>query len=212
MQNNACKTIGPSSLENSPYQTVSAAIAALSTQDHRWLSRLTARRLRRLRQHAGLARYLAGMEPSDLIDEALQRLQTGSRRTKPKHLKTHQAFLNHLQGVINSLANNYTRHAEPHVIHVSLEQVEDDGGFQIETLPPQDVRREAVEREWFREALQTLGQSAAPESRAEVARLRAAAGVDAPATTLVNQCSETLLNHLQTEIRQGRIPGPEIVN
>lgn len=212
MQTPACNNNGPSSLASCPYQTVSAAIAALSTQDHHWLSRFTARRLRRLRRHAGLARYLAGTEPSDLIDEAFQRLQTGSRRTKPKHLTSHQAFLNHLQGVINSIANNYTRHAEPHVMHVSLEQVEDGDGFQVQALAPQDVRREAEEREWFHEVLHALDQSVSPEAKAELARLRAATGVDVPATTLVNQCSETLLNQLQTGIREGRIPGPEMAN
>lgn len=213
MQIPACNnSTGPSSLPGSPYQTVDAAITALTTQDHRWLSRLAARRLRRLRTHAGLARYLAGLEPADLVDEAFERLQTGSRRTKPRHLISHQAFLNHLQGVINSIANNYTRHVEPHVMHVSLGGTENDDAFQAEPMATQDVRREAEERDWFHEALQTLEHSVSADAKAELARLRAAASGDMSAATLVQHCSESLLTELQTGIRQGRIPGPEIAN
>ena len=134
MQIAACNNTGPSPLQDGrPYQTLSEAVAALTPQHHLWLARLASRRLRRLRTHPGLARYLAGKEPDELVDDAIQRLQTGSRRTKPKHLASLQAFLNHLQNVINSLANNYTRHAEPHIEHAPLGEVEEEGPY-VETV------------------------------------------------------------------------------
>jgi hypothetical protein len=213
MQVPACNnSTGPSPIaDRSPYLTVSAAVSALTNEDQLWLSRLAARRLGRLRSHPGLARYLAGKEPADLVDEAIERLQSGSRRTKPGHLASHQAFLNHLQGVINSIANNYTRHAEPHVEHLPLAGGEDDG-VHVEPPAAQDVRRDVAEREWLHWLLSTLEHSLSLELRDEISRLREAGHPGVPADVLVRQCSERLLTELQSHIRRVGVLGPEMAN
>jgi len=82
MLNNACTQTTEPQLEHS-FANVSQAIGALTSKDYSWLRRLAARRLTRLRAHEGLARYLAGMQPDDLINETIDLLQRGARRVKP---------------------------------------------------------------------------------------------------------------------------------
>ncbi|MCX6922039.1 MAG: hypothetical protein NT154_02290 [Verrucomicrobia bacterium] len=214
MHKKACNnSTGPSPLmDGGPYPTPSAAVAALTTQDQSWLSRLAARRLRRLRTHAGLARYLAGKEPAELVDEAIQRLQSGSRRTKPKHLASHQAFLNHIQSVINSIANNYTRHAEPHVEHLPVGMDKNNDFIYVEPPAAQNVRRDVTEREWLYWLFAVLEHSVSLELQAELARLREAGRPGMPADQLVQQCSERLLNELRNHVQSGGTPGFQMAN
>ena len=201
---------GPSPLaEAVAYTTVSEAVAALTPHDQLWLARLAGRRLRRLRTHAGLARYLAGLEPAELVDEAIARLQAGSRQTKPRHLASHQAFLNHVQSVINSVANNYTRHAEPHLDHVPLGEPQEDSGY-VEPPSGDDVRRSVAEREWLQWLFEVIARSASLELQDELARLRKACDLGAPATHLVQGCSARLLGEVQQQVRIAGLEPPTL--
>jgi len=203
MQINACKnSTGADPIEHVSYLNVSEAVAALTPENLTWLERLAARRLRKLRTHPGLARYLAGKEPADLVDEALERLQAGSRRTKPKHIASHQTFLNHVQSVVNSLANNYTRHAEPHVNHAPLGP-EEPGNDYVEPSTGEDVRRNVYEREWLQLLLSTLEPTASPEILAELVLLQESGHCGMSADQIVHQCSETLLSKLQRQVKTG---------
>lgn len=212
MQTTACKnSTGPTPLKDGvQYTTVSEAMAALTPQNLLWLARLAARRLRKLRSHPGLARYLAGKEPAELVDEAIQRLQLGSRKTKPKHLASHQTFLNHLQSVINSVANNYTRHAEPHVEHSPL-GLEETAGPYVDPAAGQDVRREVIDREWLYWIFQVLERSVSIELQSELARLRKTEP-GLRADQIIGQCSERLLEELQHQLRAGIVETPELAN
>jgi hypothetical protein len=211
MQDPEFNSTGPNPLAGSPYPNVSAAVAALTNNDRLWLSRLAALRLNRLRSHSGLARYLAGKEPADLVDDAIERLQTGSRRTKPGHLASHLAFLNHVQSVVNSIANNYTRHAEPHVEHFPLTGGE-ESGVHVEPPAAQDVRRDVIEREWLHWLFNTVEQSLSADLRNELIGLRGASRLGVTADVLVKQCSERLLSELQSQVRRTGLPGFEMAD
>lgn len=91
-----------------PYQSATEAVAALTQPQLDNLLAIAKRRLERLARSPAVQRLLAQSDPADFVQDALMLVLAGElkpgqgRRTRPRHLASHQSFFNFLQGVIQS--------------------------------------------------------------------------------------------------------------
>ena len=211
MNKNSCKKIGPRRNNLSVgYSTTEEAVKALTTVDLERLVRAGSRCLKRLSNHPGLAKYSAGMTGADLCHTGIELLLCGRRRTKRKHLQTHEAFIWHLIGVIRSLASNLTRHAEPHVEHLTIQaSSEDSNATGTDPESGQDIIREICDREWLDWMFNVLREAATPELRLELKRLGDLSRGGHDAAHIVANCSDHILSMLESEVVNNGFAGVE---
>lgn len=108
MQENACNQNGPTPPANtSPFATVYQAVEALTSKNLNQLAQNAEKRLSKLA--GGLPNSVRALaDPSDYVGEAIQRVLEGEqipgkgRKTDSRHLLSLNAFLNYLQGVVDS--------------------------------------------------------------------------------------------------------------
>lgn len=91
-----------------PCKTATEAVATLTQSQLDRLLAIAARRLERLNQSSSVQRLLAQSEPADFVHDAIMLVLAGDlpsgqgRHTRSRHLASHQAFFNFLQGIIQS--------------------------------------------------------------------------------------------------------------
>jgi hypothetical protein len=195
------------------YQHSDAAISALTSRDLNRLWGSARRRMEKLRGHEGTARAFARQGPEDLVAEAIRRIKSGSRRTKPRHLANKEAFLNFIQGVMSSIANNFVRHAEPYVPHLPVGDAEFGLPF-VDPLAAETVERDVRERELLRHLIPELRDRVAGKRKlvTEVTALERALNSERTksASDLVYESSPQLLNHLRGLLIERGIVLPDI--
>lgn len=183
-----------------PQCSFANAQEALSAFTHQQLKRLTAiaaKRLHRLSRHPGFARHFSRRSAEDFVHDAIERVEEGTRRVQTKHLVSASAFFNYMQGVVQSLVNNTTRHAEPQVEHLTIGQ---DCDFSVDPAAALTVLQDIEDREQLRRLLPALRARVAeqPELSADLEawerKLNAASGLSA--AELLASCPAGLLGPL----------------
>jgi len=111
-----------------PYQSVTAAVAALTKPQLDRLQTIARRRLERLTWSASVHRLLVQSEPADFVQDAILLVLVGElqpghgRNTHARHLAGQHAFFNFLQGIIHSRINAQLMSHACQAEHVSMEE------------------------------------------------------------------------------------------
>ena len=149
MQEKACNQNGPTLLANTgSFPSVYEAVAALTPQHLNRLERVAQGRLRQPSSQSADGSLLPLGDPSDFVGEAIQAVLEGEqvpgkgRNTHPRHLRSLEAFLNYLQGVIQSQIGHEFKSALLKGQHVSLD-VEPDDARYVEPLTTENTVRDA---------------------------------------------------------------------
>lgn len=103
------------------------------------------------------------------------------------------------------LASNYTRHAEPHVPHTEICDLDANGNSPF---APDDVRANVVRREWLDWLFSVLRHSASFELKQDLALLSQKLHAGMPADELIEQCSDRVLAEMRQQIPRLRVTSP----
>ena len=166
MQKYACNN-GPHQT-SSPLPTALQLVSALTEEQHQQLTDFASKRMRRLAGVPGMDRFLAGMEPDDLVHAALEKLLQGDahpkqgRRLSAKNRRSPEAFILCVMGIINSDLSNATHSLEASFSHLPLGDAETEPGA-VEVSEPIDLVQLLERRDGKRELFARLRQRAEPE-------------------------------------------------
>lgn len=166
MQKQACNN-GPHETD-SALPTVLQIVTALTESQHQALRDFASKRIRRLSRSPGMARYLAGHAPDDLVNSALEKLLLGDvnpkqgRKLAAKHRHDPELFLQCVMGIINSNLSNAVNSAEFSFPHLPLENSDEDPA-SVELPDPTDWARQLENRDVQRELFVRLRQQSPPE-------------------------------------------------
>jgi len=107
-------------------------VAALTADQYNQLLGFARYRLRAVQRSRALQRALTGVEPEDLIAEAILKLQLGDedpllgRHLRPEHRANPQRFLACIKGIIESDLNHLVTAARTRYEHVEIGEPEQD--------------------------------------------------------------------------------------
>ena len=124
--------------------------------------------MRRVAGAPGMDRFLAGAEPDDFVNAALEKVLLGDsypnqgRRLSARNRQSAQAFMSCLKGIINSDLSNAINGAEASISHLPLGDTETEKGV-VEAPEPIDPGRLLEDRDCKRELFTRLREQAGPE-------------------------------------------------
>lgn len=158
--------------------------------------------------HEGMARVFVRHDADDLVSEAVRRIKIGSRKSKSRHLANKQAFLHFIAGVVSSLANNFSRHAEPRIMHLPVGDPE-NGLFYQDPPSPEMMKYEVEQRDLLRAILPALRfrLSKRPALLAELKIWERALASEElfSASDLAASCSPSLLKQVRKLLTERRV-------
>ncbi len=149
------------SLQNGSFETVSAAVLAL-TSDNNQLDRLEHIARHRLDRLASLPpgqRLRSQEDPLGFVHDTIALVLGRKRKARPRHLRSPHAFFNFVQGVMQSCISNALKAVVAKGEHLSIGPEDESGSSLAEPESRTDVVREVEMRETERELVARLRQS-----------------------------------------------------
>jgi hypothetical protein len=125
MQINACnESNGTASFGDGSFSSVENAVAALATSHNlKRLAQIAERRLNRLASKPPGQRLRGFKDPNEFVNQAIELILTGQRKTSGRHLMGLEIFYNYVQAVIQSLITHELERIVRQREHVSLDSL-----------------------------------------------------------------------------------------
>jgi hypothetical protein len=129
MQLNACNGIdGTAPFDDGSFSSVENAVAALATSHNlKRLAQIAERRLNRLASKPPGQRLRGFKDPNEFVNQAIELILTGQRKTSGRHLMGLEIFYNYVQAVIQSLITHELERIVRQREHVSLDSLVAEG-------------------------------------------------------------------------------------
>lgn len=146
MQINACKNqIGAASAIDEVYPSVDLAIAALAANNKlESLASIARKRLERLARQSYGQRLRGSNDPVELVNQAVELVLSGKRRARPQNLVGLPAFMNYMQGVLQSVITHELERVVRQGETVSVETMADGPLEGTQLQAPNDVVKEVI--------------------------------------------------------------------
>ena len=168
MQRNACKIeIGAAPVEDGGFTSAEAAVAALATTEQLTrLAKIARNRLDRLASQPHGQRLRGIKDPTELVNQAIELILTGNRKARSQNLSSLKAFVNYVQGVLQSVITHELERIVRQGECVSVDIMEDSPFQPSQLQASYDVVKEAILNE--NEAAVRAGLEAYADQKAEI--------------------------------------------